>query len=103
MDKAKVQSALEHAVADFVNRESNRRSLITVTRVQVDDRGLHARVFVSVYPDSQAKAALDFLSRTTEDLRTFVKSHVSMHTVPHFIYQQDPNIAGLGVEEVHKG
>ncbi len=99
MDKAKVTSALLHAAAEFVNRESNRRSLITVTRVEMDDRGRGATIYISVFPDTQAKAALDFLSRSREDFRDYVREHIKMRGLPMFTFQQDPNIGGVRIEE----
>ena len=95
MDNKKVQSAILHAAAEFVNRESNRRSLITVTHVELDPRGTRARIFVSVFPDHSAPAALDFLSRMTDDLKAFVKEKIKIHNVPQFTFMQDPNIGGV--------
>lgn len=97
MDNAKIESALEHAAAEFINRESNRRSLITVTRVTMDDKGLRAQIFVSVFPDTQAAAALDFLSRMEDDFRNYVRKHIKIHVLPRFTFVQDPNIGGLEV------
>jgi ribosome-binding factor A len=94
-DNAKVESALLHAAAEFINRESNRRSLITVTKVVMDQRG-RAEVYVSVYPDNQAAAALDFLSRMQDDMREYVKKKIKMRSIPHFTFVQDPNIGGVG-------
>ncbi|MEK7531023.1 MAG: ribosome-binding factor A [Patescibacteria group bacterium] len=90
-----VISALEHAAAEFINRESNRRSLITVTRVELDDHKNKAIVFVSVYPDAQAPAALDFLSRVTDDFYDYVREHIKMRSAPRFSFQQDPNLGGF--------
>ena len=96
-DRAKTESALHEVAAEFVNRESNRRSLITVTKVELDDRGHKARIFVSVFPDTQAAAALDFLSRMHEDFREYVRSKIKMQNVPHCTFVQDPNIGGVVV------
>lgn len=96
MDNAKLASALQHVAAEFINRESNRRSLITVTRVELDDRSRNATVFVSVYPDNQAGAALDFLGRMHDDFREFIKKSLKIRFIPTFTFQQDPNIGGVG-------
>ena len=100
MDRAKTASAIHTAAAEFVNRESNRRSLITVTKVELDERGLKARVYVTVYPDTQAVAALDFLSRAKDDLKDFLQKRIRMQALPHCTFVQDPNIAGIVVGEV---
>ena len=90
-----VISALEHAAAEFISRESNRRSLITVTRVELDDHKNTAIIYVSVFPDHASGAALDFLSRMTGDLSNYVREHVKMRSVPRFTFQQDPNLGGV--------
>ncbi len=94
-DIKKTESALLHAAAEFVSRESNRTSLITVTRVQVDDHTLHAHIYVSIYPEAQAKNALEFLKRVQPDFRDYIKKNVRMHMLPHMTFLQDPNIGGF--------
>ncbi|MBU6310330.1 hypothetical protein KGO06_00095 [Patescibacteria group bacterium] len=97
MDRAKVLSALEHTAAEFINRESNRQSLITVTRAALDDSGSEATIFISIFPESQAHGALDFLNRNIDDFKRFVRSRLKMHGIPRYRFMQDPNIAGLEV------
>lgn len=95
MDRAKILSALEHTAAEFINRESNRQSLITVTRAELDDRGLEAFIFVSVFPDDKAHGAIDFLNRNVDDFKRYVRSRLRMHDIPRYRFIQDPNIGGL--------
>lgn len=95
MDRAKIHSALEHTAAEFINRESNRQSLITVTRAELDDRGHEAIIFVSVYPDDKAHGAIDFLNRNVDEFKRFVRSRLKMHDIPRYRFMQDPNIAGV--------
>ncbi len=97
MDRAKVLSALEHTAAEFINRESNRQSLITVTHAELDDRGQEALIFVSVYPDERAHGAIDFLNRNVDEFKKFVRSRLKMHNIPRYRFMQDPNLGGLEV------
>lgn len=97
MDKNKVLSALTQTAAEFINRESNRQSLITVTKVDLDERGIEARIFVSIYPDDKAHGALDFLNRNHDEFKRFVRSRLKMHDIPRYRFVQDPHIAGLEV------
>ncbi|MEK7063523.1 MAG: ribosome-binding factor A [Patescibacteria group bacterium] len=99
MDNAKVVSAIAQAAAEFINRESNRRSLITVTKVQLGERGMRGIIFVSIFPDSAAAPALEFLNRVREDFRDHVKKTIKMRMIPYFTFQQDPNIGGVIVGE----
>ncbi len=96
MDNKKVESALLHAAAEFINRESNRRSLITVTRAEIGDKRGHLIIYITIYPENQAAAALDFLSRVHEDFRDFVKKKIKIRSIPYVTFQQDPNIGGVG-------
>lgn len=98
MDNAKVLSALVHVAAEYINRESNRQSLITVTRVALDARGREAYIYVSIYPDDHAHAALDFLNRNHDEFKQFVRSRLKMHDIPRYRFVQDPNIAGVEKE-----
>ncbi len=97
MDRAKVESALVHTAAEFINRESNRQSLITVTRASVDERGMEAIIFISVYPDEKAYTALDFLNRNHDEFKRFVHARLKMRSIPRYRFMQDPNIGGLEV------
>ncbi len=98
MDKAKTESALLHAAAEFINRESNRTSLITVTRVELDERGQHLTVFVSVFPDGNARIALEFLSRVRDEFAEYIKKTIKIRMIPRIAFLQDPNIGGVVID-----
>ncbi len=98
MDKAKTESALLHAAAEFINRESNRTSLITVTRVELDTRGQHLTVFVSVFPDENARIALEFLSRVRDEFAQYIKKTIKIRSIPRIVFLQDPYLGGVVVE-----
>jgi ribosome-binding factor A len=102
MDNAKVVSAIHSAAAEFINRESNRRSLITVTKVELNPRGLRGRIYVSIFPDLQSHAAIDFLSRMEDDFKDYLRTKIKMHIYPHCVFVQDPNIGGLVAPEEKK-
>ena len=87
-------SAIHTAAADFINRESNRRSLITVTHVDLAEGDKNARVFVSVFPKEQSHAAIDFLERQKDEFRVFLREHVKFHTLPHVSFLLDPEMGG---------
>lgn len=71
--------------------------MITVTKVTLDERGVHCSIFVSVFPDEQAATALQFLNRRIDDFKLFLKKRVKMRPVQHITFIQDPNVAGLEV------
>lgn len=91
MSKATYESALTSAAAEFVNRESNRTSLITVTRVELDDRERGVKIFISVFPDTASKNAVEFLERRAEDFRDFLKKRISVRSIPRPIFLLEPD------------
>ncbi len=74
-NQVRVEEELAHAVAQFLNRESNRQSLITVTRVSLNDARTVLTVFVSVFPDTEAEHALEFLSRQKHECHEYLLKH----------------------------
>ena len=84
-------SAIHTAAAEFINRESNRRSLVTVTRVTMTDEK-HAQIFVSVYPEKDTAAVIDFLSRQKDEFLAFIKKTVKLHITPKMVFLPEPVI-----------
>ena len=88
-------SALHTAAAEFINRESNRRSLITVTRVDWPEGEKQARVFLSVFPQNQTPAAMDFITRQHKEFMLFLKKSVKLHVLPQVTFLPDPEMGNV--------
>lgn len=86
---ARSLEALRAAAAEFVSRESNGQSLITVTRVDLSGDGKHAVVFISVLPSEKAKAAFDFTNRKRGELREYLKERTIMGRLPRIEFALD--------------
>lgn len=67
-----------HEAAQFIAREAGTESLITVIRAQSVAHGERMNVFVSVYPEDKARAALAFLERQREAFSDYLKRHARM-------------------------
>jgi ribosome-binding factor A len=81
---------LIHTMAsEFIQRESNGTSLITVTDVAVADNGARALIFFTVLPIDKQKAAYDFLKRARTDFRNHVMSKTRMRRIPFFDFEID--------------
>ncbi len=78
----KIEQQIKELAAQFIERESNKTALITVTRVIVLERGRSATIYISVLPESGEESALNFLKRKRNDLRTVVKKGINMHSIP---------------------
>ena len=71
-----MQERVREAAAEFLVRESNGQSLITVTAARVDERGQHATIFITVLPDSQEEKALEFANRNKQEFGMFLLKRV---------------------------
>ena len=78
----KAENLLIKLAGDFVAKESNRTSLITVTRVLIRENGRTAIFLVTVLPDSEMETALSFLKRKRTDFRAYIKKNTRMKTIP---------------------
>lgn len=92
--KERALAALKQAASEFINRESNRRSMITVTKVVLDRRGSRVDIFVSVFPEKDTHAATDFLNRRRDDFYAFLKKNTRLARLPRATFHADPVIGG---------
>lgn len=67
-----------HEAAQFIAREAGSESLITVIRAESASHGERVMVFVSVFPEEKAHAALAFLERQREAFSDHLKSHTHL-------------------------
>ncbi len=80
----KQKDILRELAAEFFSRESNRRSLITITNIEFKSRGATAVILFTVLPVDQEPAALDFMHRQLTEFRDFVRTHSRMMRIPYF-------------------
>lgn len=80
---------LKALAAQFLQRESNRTSLITVTSIDVQRRSNRATIFVTVLPADKEKAAVDFLKRMRGPFRDYVKDNARLRAIPTFDFELD--------------
>lgn len=97
--KERALSTIKKAASEFINLESNRSSLITVTNVMLDNRGSRVEVHISVYPEKDTRAAVEFLNRKRDDFRAFLKKNTRLKALPRPLFLADPVIGGT-IEEV---
>ena len=78
----KMAQAITREASMFFEREGNRQALITVTRTILTKRGNGATLFISVFPTTKEKAALDFVQRNLGELRTTLKEKIRSRAIP---------------------
>lgn len=80
---------IRETAAKYLEEESNRVSLITVTGVQLLNEGKIANVLFTVLPDYKQAEVEDFLRRKRSDFRHYFMSKVKMGRVPTFDFKLD--------------
>jgi ribosome-binding factor A len=85
----KVGNIIKKLASEFLSRESNRTSLITVTGVRMEDHERNAIVQFTVLPENQASVALAFAKRKRSDFREHFKKHTRLKFIPRFDFEID--------------
>jgi ribosome-binding factor A len=78
----KVANIIKELSAQFLERENNRTSLVTVTYANCSPDLKKATVYITVLPDDKEHDALDFAKRKRGELRDFLKKNLSIKTIP---------------------
>ncbi len=85
----KAVELIKNAAAEYINTESNRTALITVTSVHLSKDRARGTILITVFPDEKTKGALDFLNRKRDDVRAYIKDRVKMRRLPFFVFDLD--------------
>jgi len=85
----KVANLIKELSAQFLGRENNKTSLITITSCTVSPDLKSATIFMTVLPDSKENSALGFAKRKRRDLRKFLKENIQIKTIPFIDIQID--------------
>ena len=85
----RVREQLQHLAAEYLNTEANRLSLITVTSALISRDFKNATIFVTVYPEEDEEAVINYLKRKRSDFRAYVSKHAHMKTMPFFEFEID--------------
>ncbi len=78
----KVANFLKELSAEFLERTSDKTSLITVTSASCSPDLKQATVFITVFPTSKEKQALEFAKRQRGELRRFIGKNMATKNIP---------------------
>ena len=78
----KVANYIKELSAEFLGKESNRTSLVTVTSCNTSPDLKRATVFITVLPSAKEKDALAFAKRKRGELRNFIKDKMQTKIIP---------------------
>jgi ribosome-binding factor A len=85
----KVSELVKKLAAEFLSKEADKSSVITVTNANISDDLKNATIFFSVYPEKSEDAALNFAKRKRSELKKYVKSKLRMKRIPFFDFEID--------------
>lgn len=85
----KLRALFLRLTAQFLEEESNRTSLITVTNFELSPSLAKGTAFISVYPESAEVAALGLAKRKRSELRDYIKNHSRTRTIPRLDFEID--------------
>jgi ribosome-binding factor A len=63
------ESIIQAKASEYLNSNSDTSSLITVTRVELDEKGKVAHVLLSILPETRESQAIAFAKRHERDIR----------------------------------
>jgi len=78
----KIANCLKELTAEFLGRENNKTSLITVTSATCSPDLKRATIFITVFPTDKEKPALEFTKRKRKELREFFKKTMTIKNIP---------------------
>jgi len=78
----KLANLVKELCAEFLGKESNNTSLISVTSCTVSPDGKRATVYISVLPEKKEKTALNFAKRKRGEFREYLKKNLRIKIIP---------------------
>lgn len=85
----KIKDQIRKWAAEFLQRESNGVSLITVTDVRLSRDADEATILFTVLPENMQDSALEFARRQLSDFRIFMNKKVKIGRMPYFHFDID--------------
>src|SRR5574343_436992 len=78
----RIEEAIREAASLYVARDGGTTSMITITRVELNERGKKATIFYTCMPEDKEGAAYGFLKRNLGEIREFCQSRIRTHSIP---------------------
>ena len=78
----KVANQIKELAAEFLGRENNRTSLITVISCNTSPDLKKATIFITVLPNKKEHDALDFSKRKRPEMRDYLKKKMNLKVIP---------------------
>ncbi len=83
------QSIVRKLIDQYISKNSGGQSLITITSMEQADRSNNVLVRVTVLPETQERAVIDFLERNATDIRNYIKENSALGILPFLSFEID--------------
>ena len=81
----RLNSSIKEIASDFFEKEvSIPGILLTVTRIELRNHFTKAQIFVTVYPDSREKEAMNAVKTKSQFLHDYFKKRLRIRIIPRF-------------------
>jgi ribosome-binding factor A len=78
----KVANMIKELAAQFLGRENNRTSLITITGCSASPDLRRATIYMTVLPVDKEEEALGYVKRKRSEIRGYLKKNIQIKTIP---------------------
>lgn len=78
----KVAQLIKELAAEYLGKENNKTSLITITACSVSPDLKRATLFMTVLPENKEAAALEFVHRKLSEIRDHLKKNMATKSIP---------------------
>ncbi len=85
----KAAEQLTQHAATYIAMEAGRESLITPTRTDLSPDRKNATIYVSVFPDTADRIAVEFLMRHKDLFRKYLKETARLGVLPYIKFELD--------------
>ena len=77
-----IAQRVREIASTYISRETNGRSFITVTTVDINQKADRAEIFITVMPETEEAAALEFFQRKRSELRKEIMRNLPIARIP---------------------
>lgn len=75
--------------SEYIARNGNGQSLITITSAFPSIDGKYVTFGVSVLPEHKEQAVVDFLTRNKDEVRAYIKQRMKLRILPYLVFTID--------------
>lgn len=85
----KMSKEMTRVASTFISENSNRSSLITITRTDISPDFKNITFYVSILPVDTQETAILFLNRKRSDLKHYLKKNLATRVIPFVTFKAD--------------